>query len=558
MASLTTRSGALGRRLAHHLLSRVTYNITPARIDYFATRTATQAINELFSPTGSPDVWPDGPLDATGAPVFSDSSYYFQPGWSYNGGNRRRAQETWKAYEAMACTTAKWKIMNYFSSIYSVFNQGFVDNFHFWRLLDYMAFGDLKTLALKMTYDHQMLRYLNNSLNSKNAPNENYAREFLELFTILRGPQIATGNYTTYTEADVSQAARVLTGIRAGVYANANDNTDQNTGLIAAINNINLHDTGNKTFSSAFQNRIIVGRTTAATMTDEVEDFIDMIFDQLATAKSYVQKMYTFFVNNSISTEVENDIITPLATQLLNNGYDHIAVMKTLFSSVHFYDEDDTNSSDEIIGALVKSPYELFYTTKNQLEADHLRNPTASAYYDQIFRIDWNYTVNHHISVSGLDTRGPLTVEGYSGWNDVGRSLNWFTTNFVYYRFTYGLSFKRGRIRHTNTLFPYQTDMVAWVERNIDVVGGPGTPQAPVGASDAHLVINKMLGYLLVEVPVGDRLCYFQKQLLGGLSTVNWYTVWSDYLTSGVDTEVRIGIERLYDSILASPEFQTF
>lgn len=558
MASIAQRSGILGKRLAHHLVSRLTYNITPSRIEYFATKTASQAVNELLSPTGSPQLWPDGPLDSTGNKIFSDSDYYFQPGFGYSGGNRRRAIETWKAYEAMACTTAKWKIINYFSSIYSVFTQGFIDNFHYWRLLEHMAFSDLKTLALKITYDHQMLRYLNNSVNHKNAPNENYAREFLELFTILKGPQIATGNYTTYTEADVSTAARVLTGIRAGVSANNPDNVDPNTGLIAAINHVNAHDTGNKTFSQAFNNRTIIGQSTAATMTNEIADMIDMIFDEVATAKSYVRKMYTFFVNDEISTEIENDVITPLANKLLLNGYDHILIMKDLFSSVHFYDEDDSNANDEIIGALVKSPYELFYTTKNLVEADHLRIPTDANYYDQIFRLDWLYTISHHLTASGLDTRGPLTVEGYPGWNDQLKSKLWFTTNFVYYRFTYGLSFKRGRIRHSSVFFPYKTDMIAWVERNIDVAGGPGTAQAPLGASDANLLINEMLAYLLVVVPVGDRLCYFQNQLLGGLSTVNWFSAWSDYLTTGVDTEVRIGIERLYDAILASPEFQTF
>jgi len=555
MAALTPRSGALGKRLALHLLSRVTYKVTPARIDYFTTRTATQAVNELFDPNGSPPLWADGPLDAVGVKVFSDSDYQHQPGLGYSGGNRRRAIESWRNYEAMEASTAKWKVVHYFASIYSVFAQGLIYNYHYWRLLEKMAFSDLKTLALKMTYDHQMLRYLNNNVNVKSSPNENYAREFLELFSIRRGPQIGTGNYTTYTEPDISTAARVLTGIRSNTTI---QDADPDTGLLHGYNSVGNHDTGNKTFSSAFQNRTIQGRNTTATITDEIADMIDMIFDQLATAKSYVRKMYVFFVNDNISTEVENDIITPLATQLLNNGYDHIAVMKTLFKSVHFFDEDDSNSNDEIVGAKIKSPYELMLTTKNLLEADHLRDPADSTYYDEIFRIDWANISYHHLTLQGLDTRGPVTVEGYPGWNEEDPSKYWFTSNVVYYRFTYGLSFRRGKIRNTNSFFAYKADMVAWVERNVDVAGGPGTPQAPVGAADAHLLINTMLSYLLVEVPVGDRLCYFQKQLLGGLSTVNWYTAWSDYLTSGVDTEVRLGIERLYDAILSSPEFQTF
>lgn len=560
MASLTTRTGALGRRLAHHLLSRTTYNVTPARIDYFATITASQAVVQLFNPTGSPPLWPDGPLGASGAKIFSDVDYQHAPGINYNGVNRRRAIESWRSYEAMHSPTAKWKIIHYLASIYSVFSQGIIYNFHYWRLLEHLAFKDLKKVALKITYDHHMLRYLNNNVNTKaNAngigPNENYAREFLELFTILKGPQIAVDNYTTYTEADISQAARVLTGLRTNT---GRQDVDPETGILTGWNRLDMHDTGNKTFSSAFQNRTIIGRNTQSGMTDEVTDFIDMVFDQLATAKSYVRKMYYFFVNDTISTEVENDIITPLANQLLNNGYDLVDVLKTLCRSIHFYDEDDTNSGDEIIGAKVKSPHELLFTTKNQLEADSQRDPNASTYLDEVFRIDHNSVCRDTLSITGLDTRGPVTVEGFPGWNDQGRSRNWFTSNLVYYRFTFGRSFKRGLVRDTNNYFVYKTDMVAWVERNIDVAGGPGTPQAPIGAADAHHLINKMLGYLLINMPVGDRLCYFQKQLLGGLSTINWYTVWSDYLTTGIETDVRIAIERLYDAILSSPEFQTF
>ncbi len=554
MASLNVRSGALGRRLAHHLLSRLTYNITPTRIDYYATRTANQAVNELLDPNGSTPIYPDGPLDAVGAPVFSLTDYKHEPGFSYNGTNRRRAIESWRIYEAMGSTNANWKIIHYFASIFSLY-QGGIYKYHFWRLLELMAFQDIKTLALKITYDHAMLRYLNNNVNIGSAPNENYARELLELFTILKGPQIATGNYTTYTEADISTAARVLSGIKSST--NVQD-VDPDTGLLVGYNFPNHHDSTNKTFSSAFQNRTIIGRSTAATMTNEVSDFIDMIFDQLATAKSYVRKMYHFFVNDKISTEVENDVITPLATQLLNNGYSHIAVMKKLFKSVHFFDEDDSNSNDEIIGSLIKSPYELLLTTKNQVEAAHLRDPVNSAYYDQLFRIDHSRLATLHLENIGLDPRGPITVEGFAGWNDSERSRHWFSSNYVYDRYSYGVSFRRGRVRETNTSFPYQTDMVSWVNNNIDVSAGPGTPQAPLGAANADLLINKMLGYFIVELPVGDRLCYFQKQLLGGLSTINWYTAWSDYLTTGIDTEVRIGIERLYDAILSSPEFQTF
>lgn len=59
-----------------------------------------------------------------------------------------------------------------------------------------------------------MLDYLDNTKNNANNPNENYAREFLELFTILKGEQVGNGDYTNYTEVDVQQAAKVFSGIK--------------------------------------------------------------------------------------------------------------------------------------------------------------------------------------------------------------------------------------------------------------------------------------------------------------------------------------------------------
>ena len=82
------------------------------------------------------------------------------------------------------------------------------------RLLDFYAFGNIKTLAKKITLDNGMLDYLDNTQNNKNNPNENYAREYLELFTILKGEQIGDGNYTNYTEIDIQQAAKVFSGFK--------------------------------------------------------------------------------------------------------------------------------------------------------------------------------------------------------------------------------------------------------------------------------------------------------------------------------------------------------
>ncbi len=79
-------------------------------------------------------------------------------------------------------------------------------------LYRYYAFGNFKTFFKKICLDNAMLLYIDGDLNDKDSPNENFAREMFELYSIGRGPQIAEGNYTNYTEDDIKAACRVLTG----------------------------------------------------------------------------------------------------------------------------------------------------------------------------------------------------------------------------------------------------------------------------------------------------------------------------------------------------------
>ena len=75
-----------------------------------------------------------------------------------------------------------------------------------------------------------------------------------------------------------------------------------------------------------------------------------------------VENSTDFLFSRYISTEIEVDIIVPLAATFRAN-YNLTEVITQLLKSKHFYDADDTNSSDEIIGGLIKSPLELLLQT---------------------------------------------------------------------------------------------------------------------------------------------------------------------------------------------------
>jgi len=169
----------------------------------------------------------------------------------------------------------------------------------------------------------------------------------LELFTLGKEPQI-------YTEGDVKEAARVLTGF---IYRQREAQfIDPDTGLYAGMAHFPYHDIGDKTFSAAFNDTVITGANSKEDMYRELDDFLDMIFNQLETAKHICRKLYRHFVHADINDEIENDIIIPLASTFKNNNYELAPVLERLLKSQHFYNEDDYGNNIKIIGGMIKSP----------------------------------------------------------------------------------------------------------------------------------------------------------------------------------------------------------
>ena len=168
----------------------------------------------------------------------------------------------WWWYNAVKTTSLKHKLSYFLFTSFTVSNgNGAGEAIYFYdylSLLNFYAMGNIKTLAKKITLDNAMLRYLDNTENNATNPNENYAREFLELFTILKGAQISEGNYTNYTEIDIQQAAKVFTGFKK---MDDRSIIDPETNIPIGYNNVNKHDTSDKIFSSAFNNHVISGQS---------------------------------------------------------------------------------------------------------------------------------------------------------------------------------------------------------------------------------------------------------------------------------------------------------
>jgi len=386
MASLNPLGSNLDLRKAKHLLRRATFNFTKEQLDTFTGMSAAAAVNTLITASANTLPEPYDPLPIDSPDGFWTSSSELPN--SFEGQGRKRAQITaWWWYNAMQQTTLKHKLSFFLHTCFVVGkDDGVGASTYFFdhiNLLDFYALGNIKTLAKKITLDNGMLDYLDNTQNNKNNPNENYAREYLELFTVLKGEQIGEGNYTNYTEIDIQQAAKVFSGFKKR--ADRSD-IDTDTNIPMGYVNINQHDTNDKTFSSAFNNQIITGKSSESEIFEELYDFVEMVFSQPETAKAYCRKLYRYFVKSEWNDEVETDIITPLAQILIDNNYEILPVVTTLLSSEHFYDADDSDATDNIIGSIIKSPLQLLSEICSMFELEY-PDPSTDVlnYYNNFF-----------------------------------------------------------------------------------------------------------------------------------------------------------------------------
>ncbi len=188
------------------------------------------------------------------------------------------------------------------------------------------ALGHFKNILMAVAQSPAMLQFLNNQQNKKNAPNENFAREVMELFTLGRG---------NYTEKDIKEAARAFTGW----------GYDQET------QSFNF-----KERQHDFEEKHFFGKTGNF----DGEDIINMILAKKECARFITGKIYQFFVND----ERDEKIIEALADKLYASKYDIGALMKEIFLADWFYDKKN-------IGSRIKSPIELIVGTTRWLGAEY-------------------------------------------------------------------------------------------------------------------------------------------------------------------------------------------
>jgi uncharacterized protein (DUF1800 family) len=175
------------------------------------------------------------------------------------------------------------------------------------------AIGNFKDMLRGVSKSASMLQFLNNQQNKKQHPNENFAREVMELFTLGRG---------NYTENDIKEGARAFTGWGFNLQGEYVFRKFQ-------------HDDGSKTF---------LGKTGNY----DGDDIIDILLEQKQTAKFITNKIYKYLVNEN----PDAGHVSWLSDRFYNSGYDIKKLLEYIFTSDWFYEEKN-------IGNKIKSPVEL-------------------------------------------------------------------------------------------------------------------------------------------------------------------------------------------------------
>ena len=216
---------------------------------------------------------------------------------------------------------------NHFVTEYYDYNRSqYLYQYHS-RLQQY-SLGNFKEFLSAIGLEPAMLLYLNGYSNKKKAPNENYARELYELFTL--------GEGNGYDSSDITETSRALTGYNK--YSNGNGSA-----IIFSENNF---DAGEKT---------IFGKTGNW----GYQDVVDILFQEKKEliANFICEKLYKYFISPVLNKEITSE----LASTFISNNFELIPVYNQLFKSEHFFDLKSSN-------VLIKSPIDLFVFIQNDFE----------------------------------------------------------------------------------------------------------------------------------------------------------------------------------------------
>lgn len=549
-SGLAPYTGTWGEREALFLLRRTGFGVKKAYVDSLLPMTVSAAVDYLLTIDNTapapPVNWYDNiQPDQDGVPYGEDwTNSFFATNaagqntnvqrnlgmrrWLYsltlNSDQSIREKMVWFWYHFIPID---------FDDIYQTSNSFIKSNsarvfYRYFKLLRDNSLGNFKTLIRLISTEPAMMYYLNNQQNSAAAPDENYARELMELFTLGKDPA------SQYTQQDVVEAAKVLTGWRVQNLNTANFTTN----FVPA-----QHSTANKQFSSFFNNTVI-NYQSGANGANELDQLINMIFSKSQVVSEYIcRRLYRYFVYYDIDANIEANVIVPLAQTFVNSNWDIVPVLKQLFKSEHFFDPANR-------GVFIKTPFDLVTGTLRTFNV----NTTVSnpANYEAQYKVWGNC---NDTQCSSMEQRMG-SIPNVSGWNPFYQSpafyQNWINSNTIQKRFKFLNDVFNGyNLTYNGLTTNIKVDVIAFVQ-----------PFGYAVISDPNQLVAACIRYLLpVDLSTTQQESIKLQTLLSGQTTDSyWTTAWNSYLAAPGNTAnlntVTSRLKSLLTSLVQLAEYQ--
>ena len=450
---------------------------------------------------------------------------------SYAGNNQYRAQSLKGWYYNNMVSSERTNIqerMAFFWLNYFAVHGPVTDHRAMYRTLKLyqeQAVGNLRTMLQKITVEPRMLFCLDGHTNDKRNPNENYARELMELFTLGKGPAVGTGDYTTYTEQDVAALARALTGWRNKDFLYSDDDTP-----VESYFDANAHDTGSKQLSNRLGNKVI--QNSGA---NEYKEIIDILLSYKAAALHFCKRLYRYFVYYEIDDEVMTHVIHPLADTLRANNFEIKPVLRQLLSSEHFYRETYR-------GAIIKNPHD-FITS--------ILRPFKEFEHEPVLGLRRRYELGDQYANYCRDLQlqflEPPTISGWKAYYDAPQYYrHWLSPALMQARDKIAIGFLLDEDFHI------KSDRI-----DVNYYG------YLKGLSDPHSVDKVIKDTVLVFLPrplADNQINYLKGKLLQGAMEMEWPALVTAYLANpGVKEFARPVDDRLrpfFHALVGLAEFQ--
>ncbi len=516
--SINRYEGPWSRTQAAHLLRRTTYGNSIDQIMTASSMSMDEVIDLLLADKELPPepinyYYEEDPSVPVGA-SWVDKMYVRDDNMILQ--SRRRSLGGWTLGNLLNTgihirekLTLFWS--NHFVTQASVLND---PNFIYYNnnLLRSMSLGNFRDMVKAVTINPAMLRYLNGNQNSVLSPNENFARELLELFTIGKGALAGPGDYTTFTEQDVTEASKILTGWRDQGYYYGDGNP------AGSVYRSFRHDKTTKQLSHRFNNAIIENQEGF-----EYAALIDIILEQEEVSKYICRKLYRWFVYYEIDDEIESSIIEPLAQILRDNDYEVKPVLRTLLSSDHFYNICS-------VGPMIKNPIDFIVTVFTQFEIQFPEN-ILDAYqiWSRLASLFEGFGMNYY---------EPPNVAGWKAYYQEP----------LFYRTWITAATLPLRQAYTNVIVSGQAE---FMDRRITMdplylISKFENPENP------NSLISELASYIF-PIPITDTQKDFLKEvLIPGLPDFEWTVEYNLYLNDPQNEEIRRSVDAKLRTLLAT------